>query len=359
MMLWLVMAAQISDPAYAAAVEARTGGRTSQAIEAFEQLSRERASDADVWLNLGLAYMAAGRYSDADRALEATLRLAPTYQDARIAYARSAFFSGRPAVARQRLALALTGNGGGEPEARSLAAQIAAARSEQPVAWRVDLTHTRSELSNGLGQWSSTLFSVGRREGRDTAVLAADRTSRLGRTDVYVEATGARALSGDRDVWLAVGGTPDADYRPKFALRGGGSMRVGPARAWTTRIGVDGALARYGVGDVRGLQPYASLALGERVTLSARSYLTLDEQDEFRAGYALRGDWTVGPDIRLSAGWADAPESSDGRTVKVRAASAAATINFSADLGVQFGFTHEMRDAYNRDEVALAVTKRF
>ncbi len=358
-MLWLALAAQVSDPSYAAAVEARTNGHTTEAIAAFERLSRERAQDADVWLNLGLAYVAAHRYDDADRALEQALRLAPTYQDARIAYARSAYFSGRPLVAQARLAPLLTGADGGGPEARALAQQIRATQAETPPAWRIDLSYARSELTQGLGHWSSTLVSVGRRQGRDTTVLAVERTTRFGNTDVYVEATGARALSGDRDVWLAVGGAPNADYRPSFALRGGGSARLGPARAWTTRVGLDGAWARYGVGDVRGLQPYASLAMGERAAVTVRSYLTLDENDDFLAGYSIRGDWNARRDISLSAGWSDAPESSSGRTVKVRAASAGAALALSPQLSVQLGFVHEMRNAYDRDEMLLALTKRF
>ena len=358
-MLWLVVAAQVADPSYAAAVEARANGRTPEAVAAFERLSRERSTDADVWLNLGLAYTAAGRYEDADRALEAALRLAPTYQDARIAYARSAYFSGRPAVARARLAPVVVGPDAGGPEARALAQQIRARPDEEAAVWRLDLALARSELSEGLGHWSSTVVSAGRRKGRDTAVLAVDRTVRFGRSDVYVEATGARTLGSDRDVWLAIGGTPDADYRPQIALRAGGSMRLGPARAWTTRVGTDGSWARYSVGDVRSVQPYVSLALGEQAAVTARSYLTLDERDEFRAGYSVRGDWRLRHDIRLSAGWADAPESSDGQTVKVRAVSASAAFELSADLAVQLGFTHEMRKTYDRDEVALALTKRF
>ena len=358
-MLWLAVAAQVSDPSYAAAVEARLNGRTPEAVAAFERLSRERAQDADVWLNLGLAYLAAHRYDDADRALEQALRLAPTYQDAQVAYARSAYFNGQPGVAQARLAPLLAGKDGGGPEARALAQQIRATQVEAPEVWRIDLSYARSELTEGLGHWSSTLVSVGRRKGRDTTVLAVDRTTRFGDTDVYVEATGARALTGDRDVWVAVGGAPNADYRAKLALRGGGSARVGPARSWTTRVGLDGGWARYSVGDVRGLQPYASLNWGERAAVTVRSYLTLDENDDFLAGYSVRGDWGVSQDIRLSAGWSDAPESSSGRTVKVQAVSAGASLALSPKLNVQLGFVHEMRNAYDRDEMSLTLTTRF
>jgi YaiO family outer membrane protein len=358
-MPWELAIAQAADTSYAAAVEMRVAGRNAEAIAALERLARTSPADADVWLNLGLAYLADHRYSAADGALETALRLAPDYQDARVAYARSAYFSGKPALAQARLDPVLVGGGGDDEEARALNAQIQAASVRKPAAWRLDLAYARSELSNGLGYWSATSISLGRRQGRDTVVASVDRTSRFDREDVYVEALGARAFGRDRDAWIALGGAPDADYRPKVALRGGGSARVGLKGATTTRIGLDGAWARYGVGDVRGLQPYVTWTLADRATLTARAYMTLDERDDLRAGYAFRADWSVRRDLRLSAGWADAPESSDGRTVKVRAASVGAAVDLGPALTVQLGYTRETRQAYDRDEVALALTKRF
>jgi YaiO family outer membrane protein len=357
-MLWELAVAQAADTSYAAAVEMRIAGRNAEAIAALERLARTSPADADVWLNLGLAYLAARQYAAADGALETALRLAPDYQDARIAYARSAYFSGKPALAQARLDPVLVGGGGGE-DVRALNAQIQAARADKPAAWRLDIAHARSELSNGLGHWSATSISLGRRQGRDTVVTSLDRTSRFGGEDVYVEALGARTFGRNGDAWIALGGAPDADYRAKVAVRGGGSTRVGSEGATTTRIGLDAAWARYGVGDVRGVQPYLTWARDDRATFTARAYVTLDERDDLRAGYALRADWSVGGDLRLSAGWADAPESSDGRTVKVRAASIGAAVDLGSVLTMQLGYTHEMRQAYDRDEVALALTKRF
>lgn len=357
-MPWELAIAQAADTSYAAAVEMRIAGRNAEAIAALERLARTNPADADVWLNLGLAYLAARRYDAADGALETALRLAPDYQDARVAYARSAYFSGKPALAQARLDPVLVSGGGGE-DARALNVQIQAARADKPAAWRLDMAHARSELSNGLGHWSATSVSLGRRQGRDTLVTSLDRTSRFGREDVYVEALGARSFGGGRDAWIALGGAPNADYRAKVAVRGGASTRMGPERKVTTRIGLDAAWARYGVGDVRGVQPYLTWTLNDRAALTARAYMTLDERDDLRAGYAFRADWSVRGDLRLSAGWADAPESSDGRTVKVRAASVGAAVDLGPALTVQLGYTRETRQAYDRDEVALALTKRF
>lgn len=353
-MPWALVLVQAADPAYAAAVEARTSGRAGEALAAFDKLSRERPTDADVWLNLGLVNLTLHRYAAADQAFETALRLAPNYRDARIGYARSALFSGRTALARDRLATVSD-----DAEVRTLREQIATTLREQPSAWRLDLAHARSELSGGLGHWSSTTASLGYRKGRDTFAGSVERTTRFGRTDVFVEALGARSLASGADVWLALGGAPDANYRPDVSVRGGVSKAVTAGGDWNVRLGADAGWARYAIGDVRSLQPNLSLAWKERVTLTGRVFLTLDEQDDFRRGYAVRGEWRAADGLRLYAGWADAPESSEGRTVTVQAASAGAAVDLSPRLTLQAGFTHEMRDAYDRDEVALALTTRF
>lgn len=352
-MIWEVQA-QAADPAYAAAVEARTSGRMTEALAAFERLSTERQTDADVWLNLGLVNLTLRRYAAADRAFEAALRLAPSYRDARIAYARSALFSERPALARDRLAPLSD-----DEDIRDLRAQIATALRDQPATWRLDLAHARSELSGGLGHWTSTSVGLGHRQGRDTQAAMVERTRRFGRADVFVEALGARDLGGRSDVWIAIGGAPNAHYRPDISLRGGGSLGLKSAGDWTVRLGADAAWARYAIGDVRGLQPNLTLAWKERLSLTGRAFVTLDERDDLRKGYALRGEWRVTPTLRLQAGWADAPESAEGRTVTVRATSIGAAVDLGRRMTLQAGFTHEARDAYDRDEAALALTARF
>jgi YaiO family outer membrane protein len=340
-------------PAYAEAVALRTSGRPQEAATAFEALARERPADADVWLNLGLSYLALQRYQDADRALERTLALAPAYGDARLAYARSALFSGRPELARERL-----GDLAGQ-EATTLRGQIESARADVQTRWRLDLAYARSELSNGLGHWTSAGVAVGRRGERVSLNLLAEHTTRFNVHDLYVEGLAARRVGRDGEAYIAVGGGPDADYRPEIAFRGGVSAPVARAGAWSTRLGADASWARYRSGEVKSLQPYLTLAWEERAALTVRSVNTLDENDDYRAGYAVRLEARPAPRLRLHAGWADAPESSDGRTVTVRAASAGLALDLNAATAVSLTGAHEMRDAYDRDELALGLTRRF
>lgn len=349
----LVVEAAPTPPAYSEAVALRTSGRAQEAATAFEALARERPADADIWLNLGLSYLALQRYQDADNALERTLALAPDYADARLAYARSALFNGRPDLARERLG-ALPGQ-----EATALRGQIDSARTDLQVRWRLDLSYARSELSNGLGHWTSAGVALGRRGERVSLNLSAEHTTRFGVDDLYVEGLAARRVGADGEAYVAVGGGPDADYRPEIAFRGGVSAPVASSGAWSARLGADASWARYRAGEVKSLQPYLTLGWKARAAFTVRSVNTLDENDDYRAGYTVRLEAWPAPRLRLHAGWADAPESSDGRTVTVRAASAGLALDLNAVTAVSFTGVHEMRDAYDRDELALALTRRF
>lgn len=110
---------------------------------------------------------------------------------------------------------------------------------------------------------------------------------------------------------------------------------------------------------MKSLQPYVTFAWEERAALTVRSVNTLDENDDYRAGYAVRLEANPAPRLRLHVGWADAPESSDGRTVTVKAASAGLSVDLNAATAVSLTGVHEMRDAYDRDELAFGLTRRF
>lgn len=355
-MMLAAYAEPAADPALEAARAARLAGRSAEAIAALEQLSRSRPGDADIWLNLGLSYASAGQEAAAEGALETALRLAPTYGDVHVSYARLALQRGDLALARTRLAPALAQ---GAPEARALQAQIEAADRARPHAWRLDVAASQSELSDDLGRWTSVSLSLGRRFATGAASLSVEQTERFGRRDVYVEALALRSMSEGGETWLAVGGTPDADYRPEAAVRAGGSLVIARSGTMVVRLGLDASWARYQVGDVRSVQPHVTLAWGEGASLTLRAYNTLDENEDYLGGYAVQGAVAVSPTLRLHAGWADAPESADGRTVKVQAISGGAAWDLDGATTLRATATHEERGAYDRDEIALAVTRRF
>ena len=315
--------AQAADP-YDQAVAARLAGRSGEAIRLLEPLSRERSGDADVWLNLGLAYIAEGRNDDADRALATALRLAPNYQDVKDAQVRLARLRSAP----------------GEPR------------------WRLDAAASYSRLSGGLEPWRSASVYLGRRIGPGSIAVGVEHTDRFGRSDLYLEGLAARDFGG-WDGYLALGGAPDADHRAELALRGGvQGVGVPLGGAWTARPSLDAGWARYAGGDVKTLQPGMTLD-SKSLSLTARWIATWDEFDEFRSGYGVRGEWRLAPGWRLHAGWADAPESSEGVTVDVQAVSLGVGVDLDERTAVRVDVVKEDRGAYDRDEISAGLMRRF
>lgn len=340
---------------FARGVELRKAARPAEAIPALEAASRARPDDADVWLNLGLAYAAAGRLDAAEPALGEAARISPDYPDVRIARARIAYFRQDIAEAERRLAPVLAATPA-NAEARELAAALAAARADVPARWRLDAAVSGAELSGGLPSERGGSIALTRAFGGGRFSTASlEHRRRFGREDTYGE-----VILGGRLGYLGFGATPEADFRPEWTVRAGLSA---PPRAladgWSAGLGLDAAWARYPVGDVRTLTPLLTLSKGEALTLTGRWINVIDERDEHRAGYSLRAAWRAAPRLQVSAGWADAPESSDGATVQVRAV----TLGLGYDVGprttLRMDAAREERAAYDRDELTVGVTRRF
>ncbi len=344
--------AQAADD-FARGRELRLAGRPAEAIAHLEAAAKTSPTDADVWLNLGLAYAGAERYSEAERALAEAQRLGPDYLDVQLARARVAYYRGDLGEAEARLAPLLAG--GENDEANEFAGQLAQAHRSAPFTWRVDAAFARSDLSAGLDGWRRGALAVTRRL-TDSSTIGAyvERARQFGFEDTYVEAT----LAG-RHGYVSVGGAADADFRPEWQVRGGVYV---PARSlgdgWTAQLSLDASWAQYWSGDVRYLQPALTLAKGGSY-LYARWINSFDERDEYRSGYSVYGSWSATPTLRLAAGWAEAPESNQGVTVDVQAASLGAAVDLDRATTVRLDGVHEMRAAYDRTEIAVGVTRRF
>ncbi|HEY8618312.1 YaiO family outer membrane beta-barrel protein [Phenylobacterium sp.] len=333
--------------------ELRLAGRPAEAIPLLEAAAQASPADADVWLDLGLAYAAVQRYADAERALAQARRLAPEYMDVQLAQARLAYWRGDVAEAERRLQPILAA--GEHDEARELAAQLAAARQAQPYAWRVDLSGARSNLSAGLSDWSRAAVAVTRRLSDTRSVGAyVEHAQQFGFEDTYGEAT-----FGFRRGYVSLGGSADADFRPEWQVRGGvyGTPHAIGA-GWTATLSLDASWARYWSGDVRYVQPAVTLVHGQS-WIYARWINSFDEREDYRSGYSVYGSWAATPKLRLSAGWAAAPESNQGVTVDVRALSGGVAVDLDSATTVRLDTVHEMRDAYDRTELSVGLTRRF
>jgi len=332
----------------------RREGRPNEAIPLLESATRENPQDADAWLNLGLAYAATRRLDEAGAALDRAQALAPDYADVQIARARVAYFRSDVQEASRRLAPILAAHPG-NAEAQELARQIALAQGARAAPWRLDLAYTHGSLSDDLPDAYTGFVSLAHRfAGGRTVGLSLENTRQFGETDTYAELTVAAQRA-----YLALGGAPDADFRPEFAIRGGAYADPLAWGGWKAQFLVDAGWARYAAGHVRTLTPGLDLSDEDRFNARLRWINVVDETDAYRTGYSLHGDWRAADRLSLFTGWADAPESSEGRTVRVKTLSGGVALDVDPITTFRLGVAHAMRSAYDRDDVTLSVTRRF
>lgn len=335
---------------YRSAVADRLAGRPADAVPKLEQVLAARPDDVDARLNLGLALLAMGRLDEAEAALRAVLDRAPGYSDAWIGLARLEQRRGNVDAARD-MAEEARRVAPDSPDVLALQETL----KPEPV-WRADLHTARSRLSNGLADWTETRLSISRRlDSTSSIALAVEATERFGNEDVYLEARLDKFLGG-RSAYIALGGAPDADYRPEIGVAAGGRIDLTAGFAAT----VDASVARYRTGTVTSLHPGLAFDLADdRVLLSARWINVWDELGDYRSGYAAQARWQTSDQLALRLGYADAPETTNGVTVDVSAWNAGADIALTDRLTLRIGYLSEDRSAYDREEVSFGLGWRF
>lgn len=334
----------------AAAAQARRSARFAEAVQIAACVLQAHPEDADAWFELGAARFALGDRAKAKEAWLRTLDLAPRNDDARLGLARAAWADGDVAGARRWLA-DVSGARSNDPEVAALRARLDQA-NDQPRAFRLDASAARSSLSGGLPDWSEARVSIFHRAGGLGLGLAIEQARRFETDDTYVEAQATYQLGAI--VWsLAAGTTPRANFRPERSIRIGGDYY-----AADYEIGAALTHADYVAGPVEKADLRLTRSFGP-VRLQVSGVAVHDENGKSRYGYGLGALWEPTSAITFTAGWSDAPESSDGMTVDVRAASLAGSVAVMPDLKIRAGVTHEMREAYDRTEISVGLARTF
>lgn len=312
---------------YDQGVAARLAGENDRAITLLQQVVVGEPQNADAQLQLGLALLAAGQLDEAEQALRRTLALAPGYQDAKDALARL--------------------------EQRRSASQAVSYRS------RIDIDGRYSALSHGAADWAEGSVRLTHQIDPDTALSAAFEPSRrFGRSDVYGEVRIDRRFSDAASIWLLLGGTPNADFRPEWQVGAGGALRVsdGP---YATVLTVEGRHAQYPAGDVRTFTPGIEQYVGGGSWLTAKMINVFDRGDH-EAGWLARGDWMATPTTRLFAGAADAPDLSEGVVTRVFSLFGGISADLSDRTTLRLSVTREDRDGpVDRLEISAGIGWRF
>ncbi len=239
-------------------------------------------------------------------------------------------------------------------------ASAASAAAGEP-RWRFDAEASYSDLSHGLTPWrEGALRAVYRVDGEFTLGAAVEAASRFGNFDAYFEVRADARTGSGTSVYALAGGTPDADFRPRNAFGLGGAQRLFQDDGFVAAVvaTLDLRYADYAAGDVESANPGIEIyLLHGRAWITARHINIWDETNTHRTGYILRTDVQPAENFTVFAGYADAPDTSDGVTVDTTSWFAGAAVDVDTTTTVRLALAQEMRDSgYDRTTVTLSLT---
>ena len=164
----------------------------------------------------------------------------------------------------------------------------------------------------GQPDWREASFQLNHRLTEASAVTGRiEAARRFDLNDVYGELRVDHRFSPDFSVWLAAGGTPEADFRPSWQLGAGLAARVrgGPQ---ATVLTFDLVQAHYRSGDIQTVTPGVEQYFANGKAWATARWINIIGDGDHRSGWLARGDVMAGSRVRLFAGLADAPDLSEG-----------------------------------------------
>jgi YaiO family outer membrane protein len=340
---------------YEEAVAARQAGNPATAATLLRRLVGAEPGNADAQLQLGLSLLALGQLDEAEAAFGRTLAIAPAYADAQIGLARIAQRRGD-----SRRALALLGQvDPANREAVELRAALGTpGTGAQPI--QLDLDLSWSELDGPAPDWREASLRVRVPASERTAITAAAELSRrFSRTDLYGELRVDQRVGRHDGIYVLVGATPDADFRPEWQVGAGGFLRLRDGGS-PTILTLDARQAHFFAGDIQTVSPGVEQYFGERFWATARLINIFDERGDLETGWLLRGDVLATERLRFFAGAADAPDTSEGVVIETFSLFGGLSYDLNDRFAMRVSVAHEDRQTgADRLQLSLGVGTRF
>lgn len=330
------------DAQIAAARAALDGKEEDRAITLLEQADADFPDDPEILRLLGSAHAFAGHYSQAIATLKRAQELAPDDNDVRAALARSYLWSGDRKSAEAVVAQ-IERHSPQDAEAAAIRRQLAPT-AEGSAAFGVALGQGFSHVSfdNRSSQnWTSTTLAVFGRVARGTTLaLAAEREDRRSFVDTRIEGRIDEQIGSQIRTYIAVAGTPHADFREKWGISGGIEADAAP---FATLL-ADVRHAEYRDVSVTSFLPGVRLT-SKRLDVSAtvRMINLWDERGAHRSGVSGRIDGAFSSGATLYGGAAAYPDTEAGITRQVRSFFIGGTVPLAHRITLRAGLDYDRR----------------
>ena len=339
--------------------------RYDESLASLERARRLDPENLDVRLLIARVTSWSGDLPGAAEEVKEIRRRWPDSREARRLEARLAYFSGRLSEA-ENLLRGLVEEDPADSASRMLLDDVLRARAparERP--WRLDANYLFSTFTREDRQdWHEGFVQLSRAVGPGTTVLGrVEPHERFGVFDLHLVVGASHRATDWLSGYLEAGVTPRADFLERWAVAAGGAVRL---RRDDEVLGATVATLDYrhrdfptgGVDAVTpGIQQY--LADG-RLWLTVRLINTVNEDQDYTAGWLAQADWQAMDRLRLFAGLADAPETVDGETVDTRSYFAGLAVGLDETRSLRLDYLFDDReDSYIRHVIGATVTQRF
>lgn len=312
---------------YEAGVAARQAGHAAEAKALLEAWLAAHPGDVDAELQRAYAELDLGDLDAAEAGFRAVLAAAPAYADAR---------EGLAMVAQRR-------RGHGESAASGFV-----------------LVEGALSAVSGARDWREGALEVQAPVSRTASIGGrASYYRRFGRDDV--ELVGRVGLHPSKDLWLRanIGGTPDADFRPRFEVGGGLDWRLSHGDA--TVLTLDGEYQRFPLQDIVTINPgVVQYFDGGNGWITLRGIGTVADGGPLQVGGLVRGDYVPAERWRLFAGISNGPDTDLGVVTRVTGLFGGLEAPLGRSLSLTGSVGQEWReDGADRTEFRLGLKAGF
>jgi YaiO family outer membrane protein len=356
-------AAQTASALYERGVEARLDGRFEAATDLLVRARALEPENADVLVQLGFARLGAEDLAGAREAFEAALAIAPDYADAGFGLALAAFRAGDVGEAGA-LIEPLVAQSPDNAEFRALRDSVAAARmGADTYRWRLDFGSELSTLSGGRPSWSDSGAALSYRFSDTTSAALRLRHARRGHAhDWQIEGRIDHRATDRLTIHTLAAGAPNAGFLARHSFGGGANLRILDAAngAGPVLVGIDARHDVFAGSRVWTLAPNLQVfVLDGQLAFSGRWIHTRDDRGTVADGYLMRADWSATDRLRLFAGYADAPEISEGRLDDTRTFFTGIAFDIDDRLTLTGHYAHERRATFERHTFGAGLSLRF
>ncbi len=360
----------------------------ADAIASIDRAVALAPNDLDITLTRARILAWVTRYAEAERETDRVLNARPKDDEALALRGRIAYYQNQQSAAQTHFNAALAVNprnldavlGLGDverargdetaaavfyrrgneidPGSKDVADRLLSRAVDGPL-WRFDIGGSHSWLKRtALADWSSQTATLQRKLGA-TSFLSGGigRYQRFGARDLELTASfGAPLVRGLRGQ-IDVGGTPSADFLPRWTLRPSLSATVTEG----TSVVFQGSIRDYAAGTVSGVNIGIEQYLLEgRVLLTGNFINTFDPAGKHVAGWNAGVSAAVVDRLTLRISYADAAESDAGVVVGTRTWATGLSYDISQTVTLRADFAREKRATGTlRDELTIGMALRY